>query len=119
MDLVGKRHGDGEGGEQDAACHKGNGDPSANHGQTFLKVVVGFGATFNQHAIRARERYRHAFQRERLGISLPPVFCRLKIAQEDEDPVSPRQALAKSELFRGSIVANRALSSETVTAGPR
>src|SRR4051812_34471645 len=74
--------------------------------------------TFNQHAFRARERYRHAFQRERLGISLPPVFCRLKIAQEDEGPVSWGQASPKSEVFRGSIVPDRPGSSETVTAGP-
>ena len=55
MDLVGKRHGDGEGGEQDAACHQGNGDPSANHGQTSsLKSgggpLGGLAHHLNQHA---------------------------------------------------------------------
>jgi hypothetical protein len=47
MDLVGQRHGDGEGGEQGTACHQGNGDPSANHGQTFQKVMVGLWLTIN------------------------------------------------------------------------
>jgi len=57
-------------------------------------------------------------ERKRLGISLPPVFCRLTIAQENESPVSSGQALGKSDVFRGSIVANRHLSRETMTAEP-